>query len=75
MSTELQRFLRLRIVEEVTGLKKSAIYDKIREGEFPRPVPLGDSPNSPVGWLQSEIISWQAARIDRRPTAKAGRPS
>ena len=70
MSTELQRFLRIRTVEFVTGLKKSAIYDKIREGEFPKPVPLGDSRNSPVGWLQSEISAWQSDRINRRPPTR-----
>ena len=64
--TELKRFLRIRAVEEITGLKKSAIYERISQGKFPKPVPLGDFPNSPVGWLEDEIANWQAQRIAKR---------
>jgi prophage regulatory protein len=67
----LQRFLRISVVEQIVGLKKSAIYERIAEGKFPRPVPLGDFPNSPVGWLEDEIIEWQRARIEKRRQARA----
>lgn len=66
MSDEPKKFLRIRAVENLTALKKSAIYDKIRHGNFPKPVPLGDAPNSPVGWIESEIAGWQRARIEER---------
>jgi prophage regulatory protein len=62
----IKRFLRLHAVEEITGLKKSAIYDRISKNEFPKPVPLGDAPNSPVGFLEDEIASWQAGRMNKR---------
>jgi prophage regulatory protein len=63
---EIQRFLRLREVEDVTGLRKSAIYDRIAKSQFPKPVSLGDAPNSPVGWPEGEIAAWQAERIAKR---------
>ena len=66
MSEQVTKFLRLSVVEDVTGLKKSAIYDKIKDGLFPKPVPLGDAPNSPVGWIEGEIAAWQASRIQKR---------
>jgi prophage regulatory protein len=66
MAPPLRRFLRLRTVENVTGLHKTTIYDRMKRGEFPRPVPLGDGPNSPVGWPEDEIAAWQAARVAKR---------
>jgi prophage regulatory protein len=62
----LNRFLRIREVENVTGLRKSAIYVYIAKGKFPRPVPLGEDRNSPVGWPDYEIAAWQAERLARR---------
>jgi prophage regulatory protein len=35
---------------------------KIKNGEFPTPVSLG--PRA-VGWLEAEIDSWTASRIER----------
>lgn len=70
MAEQLIKFLRLSAVEGVTGLKKSSIYERIAENRFPRPVPLGDAPNSPVGWIETEIAEWQAARVGKR-AAKA----
>jgi len=57
------RILRLRTVEEKTGLKKSSIYERIKGGNFPKPIRLG--PRA-VGWLESEIDDWIAACIQRR---------
>jgi prophage regulatory protein len=56
-------FLRRHAVEDRTGLSRSSIYDRIAAGEFPKPVPLG---GRSVGWLESEIIEWQKARIAER---------
>jgi prophage regulatory protein len=62
----LRPFLRLQTVEAITGLRKSTIYKRIGEGTFPKPVPLGDAANSPVGWIEAEIAAWQAARVSKR---------
>jgi prophage regulatory protein len=67
----LQRVLRLSELFRPTGLKRSAIYAKIAEGTFPKPIPLG--PRA-VGWLESEIAAWQTARIAERDNAQPERP-
>jgi len=59
----LRRILRLPEVEAATGKKRSAIYDGIADGTFPKPVPLGERA---VGWIESEILAWQEARIAER---------
>jgi prophage regulatory protein len=50
--------LRRRTVETRTGLGRSTLYQKMAQGEFPRPLRLG--PRS-VGWRQSDIDAWIAA--------------
>ncbi|UGY27173.1 AlpA family transcriptional regulator [Bradyrhizobium septentrionale] len=62
----LQRILRRPEVEAATGLKRSSIYEGMAAGTFPKTVPLSDKA---VGWLESEIIAWQKARIAVRDGA------
>jgi prophage regulatory protein len=57
--------LRRPQVEARTGLSRSTLYQYIQDGQFPRPVSLGARA---VGWLESEVNAWIAAR------AKAVRP-
>ena len=52
--------LRRRQVELRTGLSRSTLYQYIKDGFFPKPVPLG--PRA-VGWLESDVSDWIAARI------------
>lgn len=60
-----RRILRLATVKERVGLSKSVIYERIRFGRFPKPVPLGGV----VGWLESEIDEWIDARVGERDQA------
>ena len=63
MAQALQRepaFLRRKQVETRTGLSRSTIYQYIKDGTFPKPVPLG--PRA-VGWLESDVTDWIAARV------------
>ncbi|MGE4531933.1 MAG: helix-turn-helix transcriptional regulator [Acidithiobacillus sp.] len=56
-----QRILRLPQVMELVGLRKTAVYQRIKENSFPAPIKLG----SASGWMQHEIEDWinqQAAR-------------
>ena len=62
----MDRILRRPAVEAQTGLSRSTLYDKMRAGKFPRPVPLGDKA---VGWLESDISKWIAERIAEREAA------
>jgi prophage regulatory protein len=47
-----EQILRFSAVSEMTGLKRTAIYAKIKAGEFPLPVPLGKRAR---GWRRSEV--------------------
>jgi prophage regulatory protein len=60
----LQNILRLPRVREATGYSTPHIYTLMNQGKFPRPVPLAGG--GAVGWLESEIIEWQKARIAER---------
>jgi prophage regulatory protein len=64
----VMRILRFAQVVERTGLKHSAIYERISRGTFPRQVPLGDKA---VGWLESEIDDWIARQVRQRDEAAA----
>ena len=55
--------LRLPAVREWTGLSRSSLYAMMARNEFPKSISLGDRA---VGWLQSEIESWQEQRIALR---------
>lgn len=56
--------LRRREVERRVGLTRSPLYARIKAGDFPRPVPLGNG--RAVGWIESEIDQWLAAQIAKR---------
>ena len=62
----LQRILRRPEVEAATGLKRSSIYQGMAAGTFPKAIPLGAKA---VGWLESEIVAWQKARLAQRDAA------
>lgn len=62
----LEKNLRRPAVEEITGLKRSAIYDLMAKGRFPHPVRIG---NKAVAWPESAIREW----LNTRPTAIIGR--
>ncbi len=59
--------LRRREVEARTGLGCSTIYDSIKAGTFPAPIQLGPKA---VGWVESEINAWLAARVAARDAAR-----
>ena len=65
-----RRFLRLPEVKHTVGLSRSAIYQKIKEGDFPAPVSLGERA---VAWLSDEIAAWMDARIGTSRNAPRGR--
>lgn len=55
----LDRLMRRREVEKVTGLSRPTIYVMINKGLFPRPCRIG---KRAVAWRQSEIEEWMASR-------------
>lgn len=56
----MDKIIRLSDVQTKTGLRKSAIYQKIANNEFPRQIKLGIRSS---GWVESEIDQWIAERI------------
>ena len=62
---------RLPQVRSLTGLSKTTLYARIREGSFPAPISLG---GSSVGWLASEVSAWieQQKSAPRRLGPKTG---
>jgi len=48
-------FLRLPSVKARTGLSRSSIYLRIKQGTFPKPIPLG---GRAVAWQEFEINDW-----------------
>jgi len=65
-NTNLMRFLRLPEVIQISGYRRTTIYEMIKAGDFPAPVHLG--PRA-VAWVESEVEAWMQERIDARDQA------
>ena len=61
----MEKLLRRREVEEITGFKKSCIYKMMQEGRFPRPKRIGPAS---VRWPASVVQAW----IEQAPTDQNG---
>lgn len=61
-----EKIIRLQAVKARCGLSRSTLYNRMAAGEFPSPIALGVRS---VGWVESEINAWIAARINasRKP--------
>ena len=53
--------LKRKQVQARTGISRSAIYQKMAAGEFPKSISLG--PRA-VGWLESSIDQWIQSRVE-----------
>jgi prophage regulatory protein len=62
-----EKIIRLQAVKARCGLSRSTLYNRMAAGEFPSPIALGARS---VGWVESEINAWIAARINasRKPS-------
>ncbi len=61
-------------VEARSGLKKSAIYELISKGLFPRSICLIPGSRTRVGWLSEEVDAWIASRRAERDAAQQAAP-
>lgn len=59
----MDRLLRRREVEAITGLSRSSIYRLMQDGEFPRPVRVGPAA---VRWRSGDVTAW----LESRPLAR-----
>jgi len=55
----MNRLLRMKELSSIVGYKPWNIYRLIREGDFPRPVKLGQRA---VAWRESDISDWIDSR-------------
>ncbi len=55
-----ESLMRLRDVEAKTALRKSKIYQMVKDGEFPAPIALTAKSKA---WIGSEVSSWVRDRI------------
>ena len=61
-----QKLLRLRAVQDWTGLSRSMIYTLMRSGDFPKNVPLGARA---VAWPETSVSKWIESRISPKQAA------
>lgn len=61
---EPDRIIRLNTVRFRTGLSRSTIYRKIREGTFPAQLKISINGS---GWKESDINRWIANPVTWRP--------
>ena len=57
------RFLRLGEVLERTGMSKTFIYARMRNGTFPKQIQLG---SRTVVWNEQEVTKWMEDRMASR---------
>ncbi len=54
--------LRLPKTSDKTGLSRSSIYKRVKEGTFPKPIQIGERA---VGWLESEVEDWLTGQLEQ----------
>jgi prophage regulatory protein len=57
------RFIRMSDLRSKVGLSKSQIYKLIQQGDFPKPIKLGDKI---AVWTNSEVEEWMSAKVHTR---------
>ena len=62
MLDKSDRVLRLPQVMEMTGLRRSSIYDAMKRGSFPPPLAIGARAR---GWLLSQVQDWVRQRVEQ----------
>ena len=60
MTTNKPRLIRRSEVVARVGLCKASIYNRMRAGEFPKPIPIG---GGRVAWLESDIDDWITEKL------------
>ncbi len=58
------RIIRLPEVLEKIGLKKSAVYNMIKVGDFPAQIKLGKHAS---GWLEADVQNWILKKSGKLP--------
>lgn len=56
------KLIRIKKVQEITGLSKSYIYQLVKQRVFPRSILLIEG-GSAVAWLESDVLDWVDSRV------------
>ena len=67
---EIGRFLPMRDVEKSVGLRKSKIYELMKDYDDPFPAPIHLGARSV--WIEREVAEWKIRRIEKQRKRKAG---
>jgi len=59
MTHNKEALLRIKSVQDLTGLRKSSLYAFVKEGSFPSPVKIG---KRAVAWKSTDINEWIKTR-------------
>lgn len=65
-SLDRDRFLRTREVLNLVGFGRTTLHNRLKAGEFPRPVKLDAGGAGTTAFLESEVRSWMQERIEER---------
>lgn len=57
----MEFLLRIADVQARTGISRSQLFELIRRGEFPKPIPLVGRTRA---WVESDISAWITNRIE-----------
>jgi prophage regulatory protein len=63
------RFLSPRQVEALTSLSARHLARMADAGRFPKPVRLGEGKNGRLGFVEAEVLAWNAERLEERSAA------
>jgi prophage regulatory protein len=56
------KLIRLPAVQERVGMRRTAVYELIKAGKFPRPVKIGGI----SAWVDAEITQWMESLVFSR---------
>lgn len=56
------KLIRIKKVQEITGLSKSYIYQLVKQEIFPSSILLIEG-GSAVAWLESDVLDWVESRV------------
>lgn len=68
------KLLRRTQVEDMTGLKRSSIYNRLNpeskhyDPKFPKPISLSSNEKGSVAWIASEVVAWIEQKIEASRT-------
>lgn len=66
-NADLGDIIRIEEVLTITGLRRTMLYELIREGTFPCQVELGARA---VGWYRDKVMEWKRNRPSKQPRGR-----